>query len=105
MTTEQLNQLMNLLASITLFEMMVAIGLGVSIGDVLNVATRWRLVSMAALASYVCVPAAAVGQLILIHADPLVGAGFLVAAVCPGAPSLVRRSRRSQRVTCPPRSG
>ena len=86
MTSEQLNQLINLLASITLFEMMVAIGLGVSFHDVLHVATDWRLVGKAALASYVCVPAAAVGLLILLHADPFVAAGFLVAAVCPGAP-------------------
>jgi BASS family bile acid:Na+ symporter len=85
-STEQLNQLTNLLASITLFEMMVAIGLGVSVGDVVRVATDWRLVARAALASYVLVPAAAVGLLILFHADPYLAAGFLVAAVCPGAP-------------------
>src|SRR5262245_843072 len=86
MTTDQLNQLINVVASITLFEMMVAIGLGVSFGDVMRVATDWRLVSKAALASYVCVPAAAVGLLILFDAAPHVAAGFLVAAVCPGAP-------------------
>jgi BASS family bile acid:Na+ symporter len=86
MTSEQLNQLTNILASITLFEMMVAIGLGVSFGDVLRVATDWRLVSKAALASYVCVPAAAVGLLILFQAQPYAAAGFLIAAVCPGAP-------------------
>jgi bile acid:Na+ symporter, BASS family len=86
MRAEQLNQLINLLASITLFEMMVAIGLGVSLGDVLHVATDWRLVAKAALASYVCVPAAAVGLLILFQADPFVAVGFLVAAVSPGAP-------------------
>jgi bile acid:Na+ symporter, BASS family len=85
MTTEQLNQLINVLASITLFEMMVGIGLGVSIADVVRVATDWRLVTKAVLASYVCVPAA-VGLLILFHADPYVAAGFLIAAVCPGAP-------------------
>src|SRR5262245_23227466 len=86
MTTEQLNQLANILASITLFEMMVAIGLGVSIGDVLRVATDWRLVSKAALASYVLVPAAAIGLLVLFQADPYVAAGFMIVAVCPGAP-------------------
>ena len=37
LSSEQLNQLINLLASITLLEMMVAIGLGVSIGDLLHV--------------------------------------------------------------------
>lgn len=86
MTTEQLNQLTSFLASITLFEMMVAIGLGVTVADVLRVAADWRLVSKAMLASYVCVPAAAVGLLILFQAHPHVAAGFLIAAVCPGAP-------------------
>jgi BASS family bile acid:Na+ symporter len=86
MTPEQLNRLINLLASITLFEMMVAIGLGVSIADVLRVAMDWRLVVKAAAASYVCVPAAAAGLLLLFHAEHFVAAGFLVAAVCPGAP-------------------
>ncbi len=86
MTPEQLNQMINVLASITLFEMMVAIGLGVPLGEVLRVATDGRLVGRAALASYACVPAAAVGLLILFQADPFVAAGFLVAAVCPGAP-------------------
>src|SRR5438105_1547955 len=86
LSSEQLNQLINLLASITLLEMMVAIGLGVSIGDLLHVASDWRLVSKAVLASYVCVPAAAVGLLIAFQTDPIVAAGFLICAVCPGAP-------------------
>src|SRR5437899_898244 len=86
MTTEQINQLVNVLASITLFEMMVAIGLGVSVAEVPRVAADWRLVGKAAVASYLLVPAAAVGLLILFHADPFVAAGFLIAAVCPGAP-------------------
>jgi BASS family bile acid:Na+ symporter len=86
MTPEQLNQLVNVLAPITLFEMMVAIGMGVSVADALRVATDWRLVGKAAAASYGCVPAAAIGLLILFQADPYVAAGFLIVAVCPGAP-------------------
>jgi bile acid:Na+ symporter, BASS family len=86
MTTDQLNQLINIVASITLFEMMVAIGLGVTVADVLRVATDWRLVAKASLASYVLVPAAAVGLLVFFQADPYVAAGFLICAVCPGAP-------------------
>ena len=43
MTTDQLNQLMNLLALINLFEMMVAIGLGVTFADVLLVTKDWKL--------------------------------------------------------------
>jgi bile acid:Na+ symporter, BASS family len=86
MNAEQLNRSINLLASITLFEMMVAIGLGVTLTDLLRVAADWRFVSKAALASYVFVPLAAFGLLIVFQADPIVAAGFLICAVCPGAP-------------------
>jgi BASS family bile acid:Na+ symporter len=82
----QLNLLINLLAAVTLFEMMVSIGMGVTLADLIGVARNGRLIGKAALANYVCVPAAAVGLLLLFHADALVAAGFLIAAVCPGAP-------------------
>ena len=81
-----IDQLINVLATITLFEMMVTIGLGVTFADVVAVARNWRLVGKAAVANYVCVPAAAVALLLLFHANPYVAAGFLIAAVCPGAP-------------------
>jgi BASS family bile acid:Na+ symporter len=80
------DQLINLLAAITLIEMMVTIGLGVSLADVWRVGRSWGLVVRAVLANYVLVPAAAVGLLLLFRAHPMVAAGFLVAAVCPGAP-------------------
>jgi bile acid:Na+ symporter, BASS family len=83
MTTDQL---INVLVTITLIEMMVAIGMGVTAADVIGVARNWRLVAQAALANYVCVPAAAVGLLLLFRAEPMIAAGFLIAAVCPGAP-------------------
>jgi BASS family bile acid:Na+ symporter len=85
-TESQLNLLINLLCAVTLFEMMVSIGMGVTFADLMGVARNGRLIGMAALANYVCVPAAAVGLLLLFHADALVAAGFLIAAVCPGAP-------------------
>jgi BASS family bile acid:Na+ symporter len=85
-TESQLNLLINLLAAVTLFELMVSIGLGVTFADLIGVARNARLIGMAALANYVCVPAAAVALLLLFHADALVAAGFLIAAVCPGAP-------------------
>jgi BASS family bile acid:Na+ symporter len=86
MTTDQLNRLINLVASITLFELMVAIGLGVTFAEVTLVARDWKLVTKALLASYVLVPAPAVGLLVLFQADPYVASGFLICAVCPGAP-------------------
>jgi BASS family bile acid:Na+ symporter len=81
-----IDQLINVLATVTLVELMVTIGLGVTFAEVAGVARNWRLVGKAALANYVCVPAAAVGLLLLFGATPLVAAGFLIAAVCPGAP-------------------
>ena len=86
MSESQLNLLINLLAAVTLFEMMVSIGMGVTFADLLGVARNGRLIGMAALANYVCVPAAAVVLVLLFDADALVAAGFLIAAVCPGAP-------------------
>jgi bile acid:Na+ symporter, BASS family len=77
----------NILVPITLIEMMVAIGLGVSLAELAAVARNWRLVTKAALANYLCVPVATVGLLLLFQpVDPMVPAGFLILAVCPGAP-------------------
>jgi BASS family bile acid:Na+ symporter len=76
----------NLLASITLIEMMLTIGLGVKISEIVAVAKDWRLVLRAMVANYVIVPAAAVGLLLLFKANEMVAAGILIAAVCPGAP-------------------
>jgi BASS family bile acid:Na+ symporter len=81
-----LDQLINALVTLTLVEMMVTTGLGVTFADLTGVARDWRLVVRAVLANYVCVPAATVGLLLLFGAHPLVAAGFLILAVCPGAP-------------------
>src|SRR5215470_10952944 len=80
------DQAINILVTITLIQLMVTIGLGVTFADMAPVARNWGLVVRAALANYVLVPAATVGLLSLFHAPPLVAAGLLVAAVCPGAP-------------------
>jgi BASS family bile acid:Na+ symporter len=80
------DRLINILAAITLIEMMVTIGLGVTLSDVLRVGRSWSLVARAVLANYILVPAAAGGLLLLFRANPLVAVGFLVAAACPGAP-------------------
>jgi bile acid:Na+ symporter, BASS family len=80
------NQFVSLLAPLTLIEMMVTLGLGVKASDVLKIGKQGGLVFRALLANYVLVPGAAVGLLLLFHASPMVAAGFLVAAVCPGAP-------------------
>jgi len=81
-----IDRLVNLLAAVTLFEMMVTIGLGVTVAEIVAVAREWRTLARAGLANYVIVPAAAVGLLLVFQAAPFVAAGFLIAAVCPGAP-------------------
>jgi BASS family bile acid:Na+ symporter len=77
---------LNLLAAVTLVELMITLGLGVKASDVLKLGKQWNLLSRALLANYVLVPAATLGLLLLSHASPMVATGFLVAAVCPGAP-------------------
>ena len=47
---------------------------------------NWRLVVRAGVANYLLVPWVAVVLLILFDASPSVAAGFLILAVCPGAP-------------------
>jgi BASS family bile acid:Na+ symporter len=93
MSGDQLNLLISVLATVTLFELMASVGLGVTFAEVAGVARNGRLVLRAVVASYVCVPAVAVGLLLLFRphsAEPgefsLVAAGFVIAAVCPGAP-------------------
>ncbi len=82
-----IDQFINVLVTVMLIEMMVAVGLGVRIAELMAVARDWRFVLRAGIANYVCVPAATVGLLLLVHpADALVPAGFLILAVCPGAP-------------------
>ena len=80
------DRLVNLLAAVTLIELMVTLGLGVKASDVLRVGQQWGLLSRAFLANYILVPGAALGLLLLFHTSPMVAAGILVAAVCPGAP-------------------
>jgi BASS family bile acid:Na+ symporter len=81
-----IDQLINVLVTFTLVELMVAIGLSVTLADVMTAAKNWRLVSKAALANYVCVPAATIALLLAFDTHPMVAVGFLILAVCPGAP-------------------
>jgi BASS family bile acid:Na+ symporter len=81
-----IDRLINILVTVTLIEMMVAVGLGVTLADLISVAKNARLAGQAVLANYVCVPAATVLLLLLFHSEPMVSVGFLILAVCPGAP-------------------
>lgn len=80
------DKIINIIVTVTLIEMMIGIGLGATFADVVGVARNVRLVARAALANYVCVPAITLGLLLLFHEHPMVAAGILMAAVCPGGP-------------------
>jgi BASS family bile acid:Na+ symporter len=81
-----LDRLINLLVTITLIEMMVLIGLQVTFAALARFGRDWRLLGRAATANYLLVPAVAIALLAWFDASPMVAAGFLVLAVCPGAP-------------------
>ncbi len=81
-----LDNLVSPAVTVAVFETMAAVGLGVAVADVMAVARDGRLLARAVLANYVLVPAVTVALLMAFGAHPMVAAGFLVLAVCPGAP-------------------
>ena len=78
------DQVINVLVTITLIEMMAAIGLRVTFADLSGVARNWWLVTRAALANYVCVPAATIGLLLLFEPHPRWPPGFSFLRSAPG---------------------
>jgi BASS family bile acid:Na+ symporter len=81
-----LDRLINILVTVTVIEMMVLIGLRVTFAEIIDTARSWPLIARAAVANYLLVPLLAIVLLILFAASPMVAAGFLVVAVCPGGP-------------------
>ena len=81
-----LDRLINILVTVTLIEMMVLIGLRATFAEIANTARSWPLIARAVAANYLLVPVLAIVLLILFAANPMVAVGFLVLAVCPGAP-------------------
>jgi BASS family bile acid:Na+ symporter len=81
-----LDQFINVLVTVTLIEMMVALGLSVTVADLIGVARNARLIVRAAVANYVLVPVVTVNLLFLFDVHTALAAGFLILAVCPGAP-------------------
>jgi BASS family bile acid:Na+ symporter len=79
-------RMINILVTVTLIAMMVSIGLGVTFSDLAKLARDWLLIGRAVVANYVIVPAATVALLLLFKPHPMVAAGFLILAFCPGAP-------------------
>ncbi|MFM2093712.1 MAG: Pantothenate precursors transporter PanS [Planctomycetota bacterium] len=71
---------------VALIVTMLATGLGVRWTEVLAAAKQVRLVLLALSANFLFVPAATVGLLWWFHPEPMIAAGFLILAACPGAP-------------------
>src|SRR3954453_1428574 len=65
---------------------MLSMGLQVTVGAVAASARSPGRVALGLAANFVLVPAVTVGLLHLFRPDPLVAVGFLILAVCPGAP-------------------
>src|SRR5438309_2148665 len=65
---------------------MLAMGLRVTVEEVVASAQRGRLLVLGLVANFVLVPAATLALLFLIDPAPLVAVGFFILAVCPGAP-------------------
>ncbi len=80
------DSLIQILVTVTVIELMLSIGLSATFAELAAVIGQRRLIIQAVIANYLCVPAVAVVLLLLFQAQPMVAAGFLIAAVCPGAP-------------------
>ena len=76
-------QLLNLSALVAI---MLLTGLRVTVGDFMSLAQQRRPLLLGLLANYFLVPVVTVGLLCAFHANPMVSMGFLILAVCPGAP-------------------
>lgn len=81
-----IDSLVKLFVTAAVIEMMVTVGLAVAAADLITVAGNLRLLTRAVLANYVVVPAVTIGLLLAFGAHPMVAAGFLILAFCPGAP-------------------
>lgn len=81
-----IDQAVQLLLTVTLIELMWSLGLRVAWQDVWQTISQGPLLLKTLLANYLCVPLMTALLLRGFQADPLVSAGFLMLAVCPGAP-------------------
>src|SRR5262249_49879502 len=82
MTTELL---IRILGTIPLIGMMAAIGIGVRPEDLSRIGRSPELLMRAAIANYIGVPLVTVVLLVWFGPAPMISAGFLILAVCPGA--------------------
>ena len=83
MDTSAIVAILNVTALVTI---MFSMGLEVKFEAVTGSVRPVHRVALSLLANYLLVPAITVGLLLLFKAAPMVSAGFLILAVCPGAP-------------------
>jgi BASS family bile acid:Na+ symporter len=79
----RLTAVLNMTALATI---MLSMGLRVGFAEVMASARPARRLVLGLLANYVLVPAVTLGLLAAFRPDPMVAAGFLILAACPGAP-------------------
>jgi BASS family bile acid:Na+ symporter len=79
--------LVNLLTLVGLVAIMLSMGLKVTFAEVMASARQLRLVLLSLAANFVLVPVVAIGLRYLFAPHPMVSVGFLILAVCPGAPA------------------
>ena len=72
--------------SALLVAMAITAGLKVNIADVVGAFHRPRHMILELILNFVVIPAVAIGLIQFLNAPPLVAAGVLILAVCPGAP-------------------
>jgi len=78
--------LVNVLTVAGLVAVMLSMGLKVRFGEVVAAVRKPRLMVLGVVANFGLVPLATIGLLHLFNANPMVSVGFLILAVCPGAP-------------------
>jgi bile acid:Na+ symporter, BASS family len=79
-----LASLIKLLTLSGLILIMLAIGLKVTFEEVVTAVLKPRLAVLGVVANFVLVPTVIIGLLYVFDANPMVSAGFLILAVCPG---------------------
>lgn len=79
-------QLTNLLTLVGLFAMMLSMGLKVTFGEIAASLNRPAFVALGVATNFVLVPLVTWGLLRVFDPHPMVAVGFLILAVCPGAP-------------------
>jgi BASS family bile acid:Na+ symporter len=80
------DRMTSLVVSVTLIELMISVGLGITVTDLREVTSNRLLLLKAAFANYILVPAITILLLLVFQPGPMATAGFLILAVCPGAP-------------------